>query len=43
MGARWFLRLNVVHATRWVFHPAEKTAEKKTYTTEKIVIYIYAN
>ena len=29
MGARWFLRLNVVHATRRVFRPAEKTAEKK--------------
>ena len=29
IGARWFLRLNVVHATRRVFRPAEKTAVKK--------------
>ena len=43
MGARWFLRLNVVHATRRVFRPAEKNAEKKNYTTEKKFIYIYAN
>ena len=36
-------RFNDVHTTRQVCRPAEKTAGKKNYMTEKTFGYIYAN